>query len=149
MLDEVAWLFNLRGSDIDFNPVFFAYAIITEDKAVLFVNGAQVDDGVRAHLRDEVQIKGYDEFFGYLKGLGAGLGLSKESVRALRSRIYASSLLIITFMCNWGSQQVLLGDKSSLAIAEAIGRVRLTLRVCVHAQNLHDFFSFWDMCGFR
>lgn len=29
-LDEIAWLFNLRGSDILFNPVFFAYAIITE-----------------------------------------------------------------------------------------------------------------------
>lgn len=30
-LDEIAWLFNLRGSDIDFNPVFFAYGVITVD----------------------------------------------------------------------------------------------------------------------
>lgn len=28
-LDEVAWLFNLRGSDIEYNPVFFAYSVIT------------------------------------------------------------------------------------------------------------------------
>lgn len=80
MLDEVAWLFNLRGSDIEFNPVFFAYAIITQEKAILFVNGNQIDDTVKAHLGHEVQIKGYDEFFGHLKGLGAELGLSKESV---------------------------------------------------------------------
>ena len=30
-LDEVAYLFNLRGSDIDFNPVFFAYSVVTLD----------------------------------------------------------------------------------------------------------------------
>jgi Xaa-Pro aminopeptidase len=30
-LDEIAWLFNLRGSDIDYNPVFFAYSVITLD----------------------------------------------------------------------------------------------------------------------
>ncbi|KAJ3476796.1 hypothetical protein NLI96_g10907 [Meripilus lineatus] len=102
MLDEVAWLFNLRGSDIDFNPVFFAYAVITENKTILFVNGTQVNDTVRTHLGKEVEIKEYSEFFGYLKGLGAELGLSKES-------------------------QVLLGDKSSLAIAEAIGRVSVRI----------------------
>lgn len=30
-LDEVAWLFNLRGSDINYNPVFFSYAVVTMD----------------------------------------------------------------------------------------------------------------------
>jgi len=35
-LDEVAWLLNLRGSDISFNPVFFAFVIITAD-SVMFV----------------------------------------------------------------------------------------------------------------
>ena len=29
-LDDVAWLLNLRGSDIHFNPVFFSYAAVTE-----------------------------------------------------------------------------------------------------------------------
>jgi Xaa-Pro aminopeptidase len=33
-LDETAWLFNLRGSDVEFNPVFFAYAIVTMDKTM-------------------------------------------------------------------------------------------------------------------
>jgi len=35
-LDEIAWLLNLRGSDISFNPVFFAYVIVTVD-SVMFV----------------------------------------------------------------------------------------------------------------
>src|SRR5579862_7189621 len=38
MLDEVAWLFNLRGSDIDYNPVFFAYALVTPESSTLYIN---------------------------------------------------------------------------------------------------------------
>lgn len=80
MLDEIAWLFNLRGSDIDFNPVFFAYAVVTQDSATLFVNPLQVNDTVREHLGHEIDIKAYDSFFEYLGRLGADLELSKGSV---------------------------------------------------------------------
>jgi Xaa-Pro aminopeptidase len=80
MLDEVAWLFNLRGSDIDFNPVFFAYAVVTQDKALLFVNPSQVSDAIRKHLGEGIEIRAYDDFFQYLSGLGAELELSKKAV---------------------------------------------------------------------
>ncbi|KAL1412078.1 hypothetical protein Q8F55_003075 [Vanrija albida] len=49
-LDEVAWLFNLRGSDIPYNPVFFAYAIVTQHDATLFANPASVPQEVRDYL---------------------------------------------------------------------------------------------------
>jgi len=54
LLDEVAWLFNLRGTDIDFNPVFFAYAVVTPTEALLFINGAQVEGDVKAFLGSDV-----------------------------------------------------------------------------------------------
>ena len=41
-LDEVAWLFNLCGSDIDFNAVFFGRAVVTTDDAIPFVNPERV-----------------------------------------------------------------------------------------------------------
>ena len=41
-LDDVAWLLNLRGSDIQYNPVFFSYTVVTLDKVYLFVNEGQV-----------------------------------------------------------------------------------------------------------
>ena len=100
LLDEVAWLFNLRGADIDFNPgqysqstqlhesnstlllsVFFSYAIITHERATLFVDSAQVDDVVRNHIGSEVEIKPYDAFFPFLKGLADSLGLKEDAVR--------------------------------------------------------------------
>lgn len=68
-LDQIAWLFNLRGSDIECNPVFFSYAIVTPENACLFVRG--LDEGrsglgedVQCHLRDaSVSAKPYSRFF--------------------------------------------------------------------------------------
>ncbi|KAI0634735.1 Creatinase/aminopeptidase [Trametes polyzona] len=102
MLDEVAWLFNLRGSDIDYNPVFFAYALIDHDKALLFVNEAQLDADVRKHLGSDVEVHPYDTFFSYLTRLGAELSAHKDS-------------------------KVLVSDKASLAVAEAIGKDHITV----------------------
>ncbi len=73
MLDEVAWLFNLRGADIDFNPIFFGYAVVTTENAILFVDPEQVSQDVRAKLGQEVQLRPYDAFIPYLKELGADL----------------------------------------------------------------------------
>lgn len=43
-LDDIAWLFNIRGSDIPNNPVTMSYGIITKDKALLFLNTKKLDD---------------------------------------------------------------------------------------------------------
>lgn len=59
-LDEVAWLFNLRGADVEFNPVFFSYAIVTNDFVRLYIEQSKITDAVRAHLGDAVEIKPYN-----------------------------------------------------------------------------------------
>jgi len=41
-LDEIAWLVNLRGSDISYNPVFVSYFLLTDDSATLYVDGTKV-----------------------------------------------------------------------------------------------------------
>ncbi len=55
MLDEIAWLFNLRGTDIDYNPVFYSYAIITADSATLSMSTSQSSmpnaEGTSRHQR--------------------------------------------------------------------------------------------------
>jgi Xaa-Pro aminopeptidase len=37
-VDDIAWIFNLRGADVSYNPVFVAHALISADKATLFVS---------------------------------------------------------------------------------------------------------------
>jgi len=49
-LDDVAWLLNLRGSDIVYNPVFFSYCAVSEKEVVLFINPSQVSENVREAL---------------------------------------------------------------------------------------------------
>ncbi|KAL6792483.1 X-prolyl aminopeptidase [Trichoderma sp. SZMC 28013] len=64
MLDEVAWLFNLRGNDIPYNPVFFSYAVITPKGAALYVDESKLDEECREHLaKFDVAVKPYDAFF--------------------------------------------------------------------------------------
>ncbi len=60
-LDDIAWLFNLRGSDVDFNPVFVAHALIESDAAPLFVGDGKVPPEIRDALAgDGVSIASYD-----------------------------------------------------------------------------------------
>lgn len=67
-LDEVAWLFNLRGSDIPYNPMFFGYAIIdgNGDNNRLFIDTERMDERLKEYLKDgngEVSLKEYSTIF--------------------------------------------------------------------------------------
>ncbi|WFD26778.1 Xaa-Pro aminopeptidase [Malassezia nana] len=79
MLDEVAWLLNLRGNDVPYNPVFFAFCIITFDACTLYVHDSQVGDNVRQHLGASVQIRPYETFYGDLKVLDMKLLVGKRA----------------------------------------------------------------------
>ncbi|WDR89824.1 aminopeptidase P family protein [Burkholderia ambifaria] len=60
-LDDLAWLFNLRGADVNFNPVFVAHALIGADRATLFVADGKVSPALAASLaRDGVEVRAYD-----------------------------------------------------------------------------------------
>lgn len=51
-LDDIAWLTNLRGSDIAFNPVFISWAWVLPDSATLFLHDEILDDQVVQHLKE-------------------------------------------------------------------------------------------------
>ncbi|KAI8341479.1 peptidase M24, structural domain-containing protein [Chlamydoabsidia padenii] len=79
-LDEIAWVFNLRGSDIDCNPVFVSYAIITDTDATLYVNPNKVTQQVQDHLGDHVCVKPYSDFFGDLVEMAPVLRSSQKKL---------------------------------------------------------------------
>jgi len=69
-LDDIAWLFNLRGSDIMYNPLFISFALISQSDAVLFVNDKKLSPGLKQKLiDDEIIIFDYDEVYNYLKNI--------------------------------------------------------------------------------
>lgn len=68
-LDQIAWLYNLRGRDVECNPVFISYAIVTDTDAYLFTNTARIDDAVKAAIAQQVQILTYEQYIPVLRSL--------------------------------------------------------------------------------
>lgn len=71
-LDEIAWFLNLRGSDIDYNPVFFSYVLVTLDDLFFFIDESKLSGSIHDHFRtNEVQpkIRPYGEVHQVLKSL--------------------------------------------------------------------------------
>jgi Xaa-Pro aminopeptidase len=72
-LDEVAWTFNIRGNDVDYNPVALAYAFVSERESALFVLPDKLTQEIAAHLMDEGLIPfHYGKIASYLSRLEAG-----------------------------------------------------------------------------
>ena len=105
MLDEVAWLFNLRGSDIPYNPIFFCYATITPSEAILYVDDAKMDAACKAQLNsNNIQCKPYNAFFPDTHAL-------REEIAAKRQSASAGS----------GPGGFLISNKGSWALSRALG----------------------------
>lgn len=69
-LDDIAWLYNMRGDDIPCNPVVMAYTVIFADKAVLFLAEKVLSDELRAQFKkNNVEIRPYDDIYEYVKTL--------------------------------------------------------------------------------
>lgn len=68
-LDEIAWLLNLRGTDVHCNPVFVSYAIITEEECILFVNPDKLTSEVNTYLEEQgVKVEEYHHIEDALDG---------------------------------------------------------------------------------
>lgn len=67
-LDDVAWTLNLRGSDVQSNPVFLGYIIITKNDAILFTDLEKMEVEARKQMDESfVKMMPYEEFFNHLK----------------------------------------------------------------------------------
>lgn len=81
-LDDIAWLFNLRGSDVPYNPVFLAFALIDAQRAQLFIASAKVDEPLRQALRqDGIEVRDYSEAARALGQLSPGNRLLVDPAR--------------------------------------------------------------------
>lgn len=103
MLDEIAWLFNLRGSDIPYNPVFFSYAVVTPSDVTLYVDETKLPEDVKSHLGSKVAIKPYEAIFEDITAL------SKKSFEALDKSDSQRKFLTST-RASWALNKALGGE---------------------------------------
>ena len=70
-LDDVAWLFNTRGDDIDFFPLVLAYALVTKDGAKLYIDERKLNDELRAEYEKyHIEVCPYNDIYEDAKKLG-------------------------------------------------------------------------------
>ena len=70
LLDAIAWLYNIRGSDISYNPLAISYALVTLDEATLFISDDHLTGDIRAYLASQnILIKPYQQFAAALNAI--------------------------------------------------------------------------------
>ncbi|PZU93404.1 MAG: aminopeptidase [Pseudanabaena sp.] len=91
-LDQIAWLYNLRGRDVECNPVFISYAIVTKTEAYLFTNTDRLDQAVRHALSGQVQICEYEQYVPTLRSLVLDSQTSQKVLVAIAQTTYGTYL---------------------------------------------------------
>lgn len=72
-LDDIAWLFNIRGNDIKCNPVVMAFALFSPDETVLFIDQDKLDTQAKHQLEgQDIVLKDYDAILGTLAEMPSG-----------------------------------------------------------------------------
>ncbi len=71
-LDDIAWLLNMRGSDIAYTPVVLCYAVITHDCVHLFINDAKLSDEIkRDFAHNNILLHPYNDIYAFTKNLSS------------------------------------------------------------------------------
>jgi Xaa-Pro aminopeptidase len=116
-VDDIAWLFNLRGSDVSYNPVFMAHALLDASDATLFVGDGKVSAELRTTLaRDGVQIAPYDRAAAALAALPGNAALLVDPRRVTFSLRANASVKVVEAI----NPSTLLKSRKSAAEAEHI-----------------------------
>lgn len=69
-LDDIAWIYNFRGDDVQHNPVALSFTVISEKKASLYIDENKLNKEAKKYFKDnKVEVKGYFEFFEDIKKL--------------------------------------------------------------------------------
>ncbi|KAK0911250.1 hypothetical protein LTR02_003466 [Friedmanniomyces endolithicus] len=117
MLDEIAWLFNLRGSDIPYNPVFFSYALVTPTTLTLYIDESKLKEEAKAHL-EGVTIRPYHDIFSDIAAL------VKEQPTSNGTKDAASKpkrKYLIATKASWALSQALGGEENVDEVRSLIG----------------------------
>lgn len=97
-LDEVAWTFNIRGTDVAYNPVVISYAFVSEKESVLFMNPKKIPAEIAEHLKKEgVTLADYGMLATFLSRLPEQTRVFIDSKRtnvAIYNALPKSSILI-------------------------------------------------------
>ena len=141
-LDDIAWLFNLRGGDVPYNPVFMAYALLTPQETVLYAAPAAFSADLTAALgKDGITLRPYGQIYTDLAALphGSRVLLDEDAVNVALCRALPQGVTIVaitnpTTLCK---AQKTPAEQKNMRLAHIYDGVALTKLLCwLHAQPL-------------
>lgn len=100
-LDDIAWLYNIRGKDVANSPVVISYALISMDKAYLFVDRDKISDNVNSFLKENrIELAGYEDIIEYVNNIekGSRIFLDKERINRWIYKAIPSGCKVINCM---------------------------------------------------
>lgn len=84
-LDDIAWLYNIRGKDVAHSPIVISYGLVSKDKAYLFVDSDKIDDEVLGFLKENnIEIGKYEDIVDYVKNIEEGSKIYLDKSRINR-----------------------------------------------------------------
>ena len=142
-LDEIAWLLNMRGSDVHCNPVFVSYVLLTLDEVTLFIDSEKLDEETIKYLKNiEVKVKPYKDpsksplngetfkkALPLREGLGGSLIGSLKSIKnaaeieGFRRAMVRDGVAMVKFL-RWLESAISTGKESELSIDRKLTALR-------------------------
>ncbi|NDV47434.1 aminopeptidase P family protein [Paludibacter sp. 221] len=85
-LDDIAWLFNIRGNDVSFNPVVIAYALVSDEKATLFIEPEKIPAEGKEYLKAQgVETASYLDIYEYINEIPSSKAVLIDGAKLNRS----------------------------------------------------------------
>lgn len=127
-LDDIAWLFNIRGNDILFNPVALSYSIITENEAKLYISKDKVDSEVKEKLQEQsISIYDYSDIEEAVKEIKGTVLIDPSKVNAKLYSLLSSEIkemLNITTNLKAIKNEVEIANLENCHIKDGVAMVR-------------------------
>jgi Xaa-Pro aminopeptidase len=176
-LDEIAWTFNIRGKDVEYNPVTIAYALVAHDSGCIFIDEEKVSPELSAHFeKNKIKVLPYNSIFPVLAKLPSGckIAIDKQKTNYALFCSVSKQTTIIEVTSPVGLLKAVKNDieidgtrnamiKDGIALIHAFAwledQIKLNktvtelsfadhLRTCREAQNMFVCESFKTIAGF-
>lgn len=96
-LDDIAWVLNARGQDVEYNPVFLSHLYISTQQAVLFIDSNKVDStSQQAFKADDIEIRNYEDTAKFLSNISdASVLLDPAKVSIFHEQVIAKDIQVV------------------------------------------------------
>ncbi|MEG0856477.1 MAG: aminopeptidase P family protein [Terrisporobacter sp.] len=156
-LDDIAWLFNIRGNDISFNPVALAYAVITTENATLYIDLDKVDSETMKGLNNEgIEVRAYEDIVKDVNNIKESVIIDPKKVNAklyssIKQEVKIIEELNITTKLKAIKNDVEIANMENSQVRDGVAMVKFSkwLQENVGKKEITELSASDELLGFR